>query len=386
MKPRPDYAFPIEAIPQPLRGMALALSHRYAVAPSVVIMAMLGALGAAVGNQIEFVPWPGHTVPGCLNVLFPGPTSPVVDAVWAPLLAAQQAQVEWLFGLDAADFGTSVPCVSAGSVSVMMVASPADANRLLTDPWAVRSGLAATFLVVRDSQPSALDEFVASAADQWADWVQRLFSWRHAGTTMMSRPTPEAQGALDSLARELTSLTRLPEPHRHLAGSWPQQALRLTLLLHLGTGNPQALVAAETVQAALALTRWLIDQQADLLAQPADLQADRLEEFVRGLVPTAGTWLTVTQSYDTFAQQCRQFGIKTPSRKDYTGRVTDLIDQIHGIRLRKDVPGLNGKNQTGWAGIELAETATEGINDSARLPVLPVLPAAQPADQIEFLI
>src|SRR6185503_8585167 len=230
-------------------------------------------------------------------------------------------------------------CSTAGSVSVTMVASPDDANRLLTDRSAVRSGLAGKFLVVRDHQPAVPDESAAeatpvAAADHWAEWIQRLFSWRHAGNNMTCRPAPEAQRNLDELALELVSLAA-PEPHRHL-GSWHEQALRLTLLLHLGTGNAQALVGAKTVQTAVALIRWLVGQQADLLTQATEPQPDRMEEFVRGLVPQEGTWLTVTQSYDAFAQQCRQLGISTPHRKDYTGRVTDLVEQIHGIRLRKD--------------------------------------------------
>jgi hypothetical protein len=451
--------------------MALTFSHRYAVPPSHAVMAMLGALGAAVGNQIEFEPWPGHPVPACLNVLFASRAyQAVVEAVWAPLISAQRAQVEWLLGHDAesldreaarltrerneyieiptqpadlryfderladirlarwpavtidsasieatghtavllspggaalaidrwvseagarerellvAGWSRTCPCSTAGSVSVTMVASPDDANRLLTDRSAARSGLAGTFLVVRDHQPAVPDEPAAGAA-QWADWVQQLFRWRHAGNNMTCRPAPEAQRNLDELALELVSLAA-PEPHRHL-GSWHEQALRLTLLLHLGTGNAQALVGAKTVQTAVALIRWLVGQQADLLTEGS--QSDPLEEFVRSLVPTPGAHLTVTQSYDAFCQRCRGLGIQTPARKDYTGRVTDLVEQIHGIRLRKDVPGLNGKHQTGWSGIELVvkEQTEDKENDLARLPELPELPARQPTNEIEFLI
>ena len=479
----PRDAFPLGSIPQPLRGMALTFSHRYVVPPSHAVMAMLGAIGAAVGNQIEFEPWPGQRVHSCINVLFASQAyQAAVDAVWAPLLSAQRAQVKGLVldaesldreaerltrerdqyveripsqsldlryfderladlqlarcpvvtidpaGIEATGHtavllspGGSALAIDrwvseagarerdllvagwnqradsrtcqtpSGSVSVTMVASPDDANRLLTDRWAARSGLAGTFLVVRDDEAAAPVESAASGADQWADWLRRLFHWRHAGNTMMCHPAPEARRNLDELALELVSLAG-PEPHRNL-GSWHQQALRLTLLLHLGTGNLQPSVAPETVRAAVALTRWLVGQQADLLAEPADAKADRLEGFVRSLVPTAGAWMTVTQSYDAFAQQCRQLGIVTPSRKDYTGRVTDLVEQIHGFRLRKDVPGLNGKHQAGWCGLgfqklgvpvmspntQIRRSELSELSDSAER-------AEGEAAQIEFLI
>jgi hypothetical protein len=96
--------FPLDAMPEPLRGTAIALSGRTGASIGSAMMAMFGAIAAAAGNQFSFEPWHGRNVPPCLNLLFGRPgaaTVAVLEDVWGPLFAVQRTGAEKLANRDA---------------------------------------------------------------------------------------------------------------------------------------------------------------------------------------------------------------------------------------------------------------------------------------------
>ncbi len=358
--------FPLEAMPEPLRGVAIELSGRTGASTGSVVMAMLGAIAAAAGNQSSFEPWPGRNVPPCLNLLFGCPgadTVAVLEDVWGPLFAVQRTGAEKLANRDAewldaeatklrrarAQHLERIPfpaaadlqyfdapladirlarwpallrrdpapgCIDAvapdhtavlftlagraglamdywasdagrlerellvtgwrqranshtcqslsGSVSVTMLASPEETVRFLTARWAVQSGLAGTFLVVRDdSEPAEQDDSGISRLDCWAEWLRRLFRWRLEGRPHVVRPSDKARAVPENSARQASTwAARLSPEHHHMATHRPEQLLRVALAIHLGTGQIGAQLSAQTARAASEVSRWLSDQQA----------------------------------------------------------------------------------------------------------------------------
>jgi hypothetical protein len=79
-------------MPVPLKTLAGHLTSQHGSPPGVAVMAILSAVGAAVGRTITFTPWPGLQIPAALNVVFSATkpsTSRLVEEAFAPILARQ---------------------------------------------------------------------------------------------------------------------------------------------------------------------------------------------------------------------------------------------------------------------------------------------------------
>jgi hypothetical protein len=68
-----------------------------------------------------------------------------------------------------------------------------------------------------------------------------------------------------------------------------------------------------------------------------------------------GACLTVTQAYLVFCQLAQQRQLSQLKRSMFKTVMCDLVKDVHGLGLRRDVPDTLGKQQEAWRGLKLVE-------------------------------
>jgi hypothetical protein len=63
--------------------------------------------------------------------------------------------------------------------------------------------------------------------------------------------------------------------------------------------------------------------------------------------------VTVTDCFQQYRQFCRSKGLNALERSEFKTIVAEVIREEFDLKLRHDVPGLNGKAQEGWKGLNL---------------------------------
>ena len=71
------------------------------------------------------------------------------------------------------------------------------------------------------------------------------------------------------------------------------------------------------------------------------------------LAPLPGAAVTVTDCFQQYRQFCRSKGLSALERADFKNVVAEVIREEFDLKLRRDVPGENGKQQEGWKGLNL---------------------------------
>jgi hypothetical protein len=71
------------------------------------------------------------------------------------------------------------------------------------------------------------------------------------------------------------------------------------------------------------------------------------------LAPEPGAAVTVTDCFQQYRQFCRSKGLNALERAEFKTIVAEVIREEFDLKLRHDVPGLNGKAQEGWKGLNL---------------------------------
>jgi len=66
-----------------------------------------------------------------------------------------------------------------------------------------------------------------------------------------------------------------------------------------------------------------------------------------------GACLTVTQAYHVFCRLSEQRQLGELKRSMFKEVMKDLVRDVHGLALRRDVPDLNNKQQEAWRGLKL---------------------------------
>jgi hypothetical protein len=87
------------------------------------------------------------------------------------------------------------------------------------------------------------------------------------------------------------------------------------------------------------------------------------ERLMRVVVETMlerceGACLTVTQAYQVFCRLSQQRHLSMLKRSMFKAVMCDLVRDVHGLALRRDVPDALGKQQEAWKGVKLIETET----------------------------
>jgi hypothetical protein len=67
------------------------------------------------------------------------------------------------------------------------------------------------------------------------------------------------------------------------------------------------------------------------------------------------SYLTVTQAYKYFCHLSQQRQIGTMKRSMFKAEMQDLVRDMHGVSLRRDVQDTSGKQQEAWKGVRLIE-------------------------------
>ena len=73
------------------------------------------------------------------------------------------------------------------------------------------------------------------------------------------------------------------------------------------------------------------------------------------LEPQEGACLTVTQAYQVFCRLSQQHHLGQLKRSMFKATMQDLVRDVHGVALRRDVPDALGKQQEAWRGVKLIE-------------------------------
>ena len=68
-----------------------------------------------------------------------------------------------------------------------------------------------------------------------------------------------------------------------------------------------------------------------------------------------GSCLTVTQAYQVFCRLAQQRQLDQLKRSMFKATMQDLVKDVHGLGLRRDVPDLVGKQQEAWRGLKLVD-------------------------------
>ena len=68
-----------------------------------------------------------------------------------------------------------------------------------------------------------------------------------------------------------------------------------------------------------------------------------------------GSCLTVTQAYRAFCQLSEQRSLGPIKRSMFKASMQDLVRDVHGLGLRRDVPDSLGKQQEAWRGLKLVD-------------------------------
>jgi hypothetical protein len=68
-----------------------------------------------------------------------------------------------------------------------------------------------------------------------------------------------------------------------------------------------------------------------------------------------GSYLTVTQAYKFFCQLAQQRQLGTLKRSMFKATMQDLVRDLHGLGLRRDVVDNFGKQQEAWRGLRVVE-------------------------------
>ena len=71
-----------------------------------------------------------------------------------------------------------------------------------------------------------------------------------------------------------------------------------------------------------------------------------------------GACLTVTQAYQVFCRLSQQRQLGQLKRSMFKETMRDLVRDLYGVGLRRDVPDLLGKQQEAWKGLAVVETET----------------------------
>lgn len=73
----------------------------------------------------------------------------------------------------------------------------------------------------------------------------------------------------------------------------------------------------------------------------------------QALAPHPDAAVTVTDCFQQYRQFCRSKGLNALERAEFKTIVAEVIREEFDLKLRHDVPGLNGKAQEGWKGLNL---------------------------------
>jgi hypothetical protein len=73
------------------------------------------------------------------------------------------------------------------------------------------------------------------------------------------------------------------------------------------------------------------------------------------LEPREGACLTVTQAYQAFCKLSQQSQLGQLKRSMFKEMMRDLVRDVHGLGLRRDVPDALNKQQEAWRGLKLVD-------------------------------
>ncbi|HXU18696.1 MAG TPA: hypothetical protein VN708_26545 [Terriglobales bacterium] len=93
--------FPLDAMPESLKTLAVHVASQHGSPPGVAVLAILSALGAAVGPTVNFMPRPGQKFPALLNVVFSttkSSTQSLVEDAFDPLVMNNSFRCRGLMG------------------------------------------------------------------------------------------------------------------------------------------------------------------------------------------------------------------------------------------------------------------------------------------------
>ena len=68
-----------------------------------------------------------------------------------------------------------------------------------------------------------------------------------------------------------------------------------------------------------------------------------------------GACLTVTQAYQIFCKLSQQRSLGQLKRSMFKETMKDLVKDVHGLGLRRDVPDKENKQQEAWKGLAVVE-------------------------------
>ena len=68
-----------------------------------------------------------------------------------------------------------------------------------------------------------------------------------------------------------------------------------------------------------------------------------------------GSCLTVTQAYQVFCRLAQQRQLDQMKRSMFKATMQDLVKDVHGLGLRRDVLDSLGKQQEAWRGLKLVD-------------------------------
>jgi hypothetical protein len=71
-----------------------------------------------------------------------------------------------------------------------------------------------------------------------------------------------------------------------------------------------------------------------------------------------GACLTVTQAYQVFCRLSEQRSLGHLKRSIFKEIMRDLVRDVHGFGLRRDVPDALNKQQEAWKGLKLVDSET----------------------------
>ena len=155
------------------------------------------------------------------------------------------------------------------SVTNLWLLEAGDTTRMLRNPLIAASGLAETFLMVTSDTPVDVDieSFAATAAeDDWRDLIDVVFGERIIGDACEHRLSEEA---VQRFLQFHANTARDQSAGRgRFAAWWPEQVLKISLLLHLDSVHEQlpAEIDVATLEAAITIVERLGAAQLQVIA------------------------------------------------------------------------------------------------------------------------
>ena len=89
------------------------------------------------------------------------------------------------------------------------------------------------------------------------------------------------------------------------------------------------------------------------------------ERLIRVVVETMlerseSSCLTVTQAYQIFCKLSQQRSLSPMKRSMFKATMQDLVKDVHGLGLRRDVPDQNNRQQEAWKGLKFVDVEVLG--------------------------